>query len=189
MTNECIVIIDPQKNFTSIHGNYAQRHISICQILDAKANINKLLAQVDKNRFVIVNSDYSINQFGEGLSICIPGTEGYKTDINVDTTFAFISKKEHSCFSSIKFINYLYNNGVRKLALCGFLAEYCVMSTAIDALKNNYNVSLLDDCIGTGDDVQDRKEKSLHELKKLNAAIINHEDYLNSLHNDSDVHR
>ena len=56
------------------------------------------------------------------------------------------------------------------------------------ALKNN-NVSLLDDCIGTGDDVQDRKEKSLHELKKLNAAIINHEDYLNSLHNDSDVHR
>ena len=67
MTNECIVIIDPQKDFTSIHGNYAQRHVGIGQILDAKANIKKLLTQLDKNHFVIVNSDYSINKFGEGL--------------------------------------------------------------------------------------------------------------------------
>ena len=72
MDNECIVIIDPQKDFTSIHGNYAQRHMGICQILDAKANINKLFNQIDKNRFVIVISNYSINQFAGGLSICIP---------------------------------------------------------------------------------------------------------------------
>jgi nicotinamidase-related amidase len=189
MTNECIVIIDPQKDFTSIHGSYAQRHVGIGQILDAKANINKLLTQLDKNRFVIVNSDYSINQFGDGLSICIPDTEGHKIDINVDDTFTFISKGEHSCFSSIKFVNYLHDNNISKLVLCGFLAEYCVMSTAIVALKNNYNVSLLDDCIGTGDDVQDRKEKSLHELKKLGAAIIKREDYLNSLYNDSGVYQ
>lgn len=130
-----------------------------CNYLSSQRFINKLLAQLEKNRFVIVSSDYSINQFGEGLSICIPGTEGHKTNINADITLTSISKEEHSCFSSIKFVNYLHTNNIEKLVLCGFLAEYCVRSTAIDALKDGYMVSLLDDCIGAGDDVRTEKRK------------------------------
>ncbi|WP_276503942.1 cysteine hydrolase family protein [Terrimonas pollutisoli] len=189
MDNECIVIIDPQKDFTSIHGSYARRHEGISQILDAKANINKLLTQIDKNRFVIVSSNYSINQFAGGLSICIPGTEGHEIDINANTSFTYVSKKEHSCFSSFEFLHYLNTNHIHKLVLCGFLAEYCVMGTATDALRNGYTVSLLEDCIGTGDDVQERKNKSLSELKKLGAAVVSHEDYLNYLYTNPSLHR
>lgn len=189
MNNECIVIIDPQKDFTSIHGNYAQRHTGIYQILEAKANINKLLAQIDKNQVVIVNSNYSVNQFGEGLSICVPGTKGHEIDINAGGDFKFISKEKHSCFSAIEFTDYLRSNNTRKLALCGFLAEYCVMNTAIDALKEGYTISLLDDCIGTGDDVQERKDKTLNELKKLGAVVINYQDYLSRLDSTLNLYR
>lgn len=189
MNNECIVIIDPQKDFTSIHGNYAQRHSGISQILNAKANINNLLTQIGKNQFIIVNSNYSVNQFGEGLSICIPGTKGHEIDINTDGDFKFISKKEHSCFSTTEFTDYLHINNTRKLALCGFLAEYCVMSTAIDALKEGYTISLLDDCIGTGDDVQERKDKTLNELKKRGAMVINYQDYLSKQDSTLNLYR
>ena len=170
-----ILIIDPQKDFVHRDGNYASRHKGITQILDAKEKINKLLLTQKKEELLIVTSDYRKDQFHQGLSICIPGTEGHSVDIEADESYTYISKTQHSCFSSPAFISHLKEHRVEELIICGFLAEYCVQETAIDALKNGYAVLLIRDCIGTGDDVQNRKDQMLLTLQEKGAAVADNE--------------
>lgn len=167
-----ILIIDPQKDFIHKDGNYAGRHQGITQILDAKEKINRLLLTQKKEEVLIITSDYKKDQFQEGMSICIPGTEGHAIDIEADKSNIVITKSQHSCFSSPDFIAHLKEHNVGELIICGFLAEYCVQATAIDALENGYAVILIRDCIGTGDDVQIKKEQMLLTLKEKGAVIV-----------------
>src|SRR6202000_1575571 len=70
-----ILIIDPQKDFIHPDGNYSSRHRGITQILDAKERINRLLLTQKREELLIITSDYREDQFRQGLSICLPGTE------------------------------------------------------------------------------------------------------------------
>jgi nicotinamidase/pyrazinamidase len=171
MINEVIIIIDPQKDFTHPDGNYAKRHAGINQILLAKEEINELIKSTDNKKLVVVYSDYAVNQFIENVSMCIPGTFGHEIDITANECRCF-SKSQHSAFYSIEFVTYLKSNGVKKLLLCGFLAEYCVQATAIDALYNGFSISLLKEYIGTGDDMQYKKEEMLEKFKNMAIEII-----------------
>ncbi|MDQ3278056.1 MAG: cysteine hydrolase, partial [Bacteroidota bacterium] len=145
------------------------------QIAAAKESMAKLLAAWSKEHFIIVKSDYRPHQFGEGLFLCIPGTFGHHLDkdLNLDEEMTFFVKAEHSAFSSAPFLEYLEKTGIDTLVLCGFLAEYCVQQTAMDAIASGYTVFLLDDCIGTGDDVQHRKQQMMENLKQKGAQVTN----------------
>lgn len=171
-SEELIVIIDPQKDFTDIEGAYAKNHPNINQIKEVKTKLNQLTKQFDKDRFVIIFSNYQKDQFGNGISMCIEGTKGHEIDIDFEDSFQLISKTQHSSFSSEEFKLFLKNNHIRKLILCGFLAEYCIKQTAIDALQEGYEISLLKDFIATGDDVQFRKQEMLLDLEKRGAKIV-----------------
>jgi nicotinamidase/pyrazinamidase len=172
MNQELIIIIDPQKDFTADDGNYATRH-GITAIKAVKAHIELFLKAAGDKHGIVVCSDYRPGQFGDGLSICIPGTSGHEIDIVVPESVTLITKTEHSCFSSKAFKFYLRQQPVKRLVLCGFLAEYCVQQTALDALAHGYEVHLPEDYIGTGDDVQERKENMLTILK-AKGAIVKH---------------
>jgi nicotinamidase-related amidase len=172
MSPEVIVIIDPQKDFISREGAYARRHSGISQILRAKAVINGLFSGPNRLNVWTVISDYQINQFSPGLSMCIPGTEGHQIDIAVGSGSRILVKEAHSCFSSPAFVQCLAQEKVAKLILCGFLAEYCVRATALDGLQKGYEILLLEDAIGTGDDVQHRKENMFRELTETGAKLI-----------------
>ncbi|MCC9072157.1 cysteine hydrolase [Flavobacterium sp. F-65] len=172
-SEELIVIIDPQKDFTDSNGAYAKRHPAIRNITEVKARINQLTKLIDKDRFVIIFSNYQKDQFGIGLSMCIEGTTGHEIDIDFDDSTKLIPKMQHSCFSSEEFENLLKINNIKKIILCGFLAEYCIKETAIDALHKGYKVALATEYIGTGDDVQHRKQETLLDLESKGAVIIN----------------
>lgn len=165
MSNQLLVIIDPQNDFTHPYGAYAQRH-EIRQIDEAVKRINSLLAFWKKEEVVVVYSDYQIGQFEPGLGIGIPDTFGHQLDdrIAFGNEVVFFRKNQHSAFCCEPFCKFLGSKKVEELFLIGFLAEYCVRSTAIDALENGYKVCLIEDCIGTGDDVQGRKMKMIKEL-------------------------
>lgn len=175
MSKQVFIIIDPQNDFTSPEGNYAKRHSGITQIEAAKENINKLLGWWGKEHFIVIKSDYRPHQFREGLSMCIPGTFGHDIDkdLHLDEETMLIIKAGHSAFSSKHFRAYIKSREIDTLVLCGFLAEYCVKQTALDAIESGYKVDLLDDCIGTGDDVQHRKHQVMEELKQKGAEVRN----------------
>ncbi len=97
---------------------------------------------------------------------------GHLIDIQYDKRVKLFSKREHSAFNSKDFREYLLKNNITSIYLAGFLAEYCIFSTAKDALHNDFEVFLISDCIGTGDDVQHRKEQIFQELKASGASIV-----------------
>lgn len=179
MPKECIVIIDPQKDFTDVNGVYANRHAGIQQIVQAKTKINKLLQTVAPQNVAIVFANYTPHQFAAGLSICIPNTWGHAIDIEMHDQHPRFAKTEHSAFSSAAFVQHLHQQHFTQLVLCGFLAEYCVRATALDALANGYTVKVLQDCIGTADDKQDKQMEWFKELKKNNIHISHSDVFLN----------
>jgi len=175
LSKQVLIIIDPQEDFTSAEGSYAKRHSGITQIAAAKQNINKILKLWNWDNYVIIKSDYRPNQFGDGLFMCIPGTPGH----NLDKDLYFLKqapifiKSEHSAFSSQQFREYIKSQEIDTILLCGFLAEYCVKQTAIDALKASYKIQLVEDCIGTGDDVQYRKQQMMQDFIAKGAELTN----------------
>lgn len=181
-SSHCIIVIDPQKDFTSDEGAYAKRHSSITDIKAATRLIQQLINEQEKNNTVIVYSNYTANQFGEGLNICIPGTEGHEPGIYIHPSTSILSKQQHSAFSDPQFCKFIRESGYHYLTFCGFLAEYCVKQTALDALRQGYCVSLLKDCIASGDDVRHRLPQTLLDLQNQNAVIISSADLKNVEH-------
>lgn len=173
MLRQVLVIIDLQNDFTRPEGHYARRHPGMSHIAAAKEAIRRLLGWWGKEPVIVVQSDYRHHQFGEGVSMCIPGTWGHQLDKDLplgrDPTF--MVKGEHSAFSSPPFRAYLEQERIDTLVVCGFLAEYCVRQTARDALETGYTVHLPVDGIGTGDDVQHRKQQVLQELEQRGAVL------------------
>lgn len=168
-----LVLIDPQNDFTHVRGFYGQRH-GLQHLSEAKGKINELLHSANKADVIVICSDYQPNQFGEGLQLCIPNTFGHQTDtdLELEDIMNFFTKSEHSCFTSDPFRNYLNASKTDTLFICGFLAEYCIKQSAIDALEAGFQVYLVEDAIATGDDVQGRKEKAFQELTTGGARSI-----------------
>ena len=81
-------------------------------------------------------------------------------------------KNEHSCLTSKGFNDALIRMNIDTILICGFLAEYCVKQTALDALKLGYDIIMVEDCIGTGDDVQHRSEQLFEEIKGLGGKVL-----------------
>lgn len=171
MNRRCIIIIDPQKDFINEEGVYAKRHPQIHAIKNAAERIQQLIDKGKKYDLIVVYSNYKQDQFGEGLLMCIPGTEGHELGIAVLPETIILSKAEHSAFSSSTFSDFIRERNYEQLLLGGFLAEYCVKQTALDALNFGYNIALISDCIATGDDVRERVIAVLQELKKEGVLI------------------
>ncbi|MEZ2334691.1 cysteine hydrolase family protein [Mucilaginibacter sp. RCC_168] len=181
MRMKCLfIIIDPQNDFTHKDGNYATRH-GISQINDAISKIN-LVAAAKHFNTVIVRADYQPEQFIQGESMAIPGTFGHEIDARIalqDTT-TIVSKPEHSCFSSADFVDMLKKERINTLVISGFLAEYCIEQTALDALASDYRVILVRDAIGTGDDVQYRRVNLFKTLQEKGCILLDAADALQS---------
>jgi nicotinamidase-related amidase len=170
--NALLVVIDPQKDFIHPAGAYANKNYGLQQILRAKDSLIKLLNENSRLPVVIIQSDYKHNQFDKGLSMGIPGTFGHQIDIPFNEAATVITKEEHNAFTSKAFTSHLKRQGYKKLFITGFLAEYCVKATAVDALKSGFEVILITYCIGTGDSKQQQRTEVFEELKQQGAKLL-----------------
>jgi nicotinamidase/pyrazinamidase len=182
MTDALLIIIDPQNDFTHPKGYYAKKHREVSEITRAKEKIINLFDHWNRDNTVVVYSNYRVGQFKPGVKLAIPGTFGHKvdTDFYFDHHMTHIAKTEHSAFSSDVFKEYVQLSNKTTLVICGFLAEYCVKQTALDALLNKYKIYLVEDCIATGDDVAERKQQMITELKTKGAEIVDSDFFLTS---------
>ncbi|WCL50663.1 isochorismatase family cysteine hydrolase [Leptospira sp. GIMC2001] len=181
MKNALIVIIDPQNDFTHANGQYAKRHSGITFIKRALEKIDVLIKSIEGITKAVIYSDYDINQFEANLSICIPGTFGHKLNLEIkNIDYSFI-KKEYSIFSSKEFIDFLWQYKIDTIYISGFLTEYCIRSSIFDAAAQNYSIIVLEDCIGTGDDVQHRNTDFLIDLQKSGIKLTSSEELIKIL--------
>lgn len=171
MSQTRIVIIDAQKDFTEPGFAYGEKHPALKNIRIVVQRLNILLEQTPPGQILLVHSGYLPNQFGSDFSTCVPGTEGHQSSLKDIEYFRQFEKTGHSCFSSKDFSTHLQKGQVDSLMLCGFLTEYCVKATALDALSRGLRVALCPDLLGSADDKQLIKEQALTEMVQRGATI------------------
>jgi nicotinamidase/pyrazinamidase len=147
--------------------------------------INKYVAAVSKKKIPIFASrDWHpketkhFKEYG-GLwpAHCVQNTPGaaFHPDLKLTDETIILSKgmdaekDSYSAFQAIddngqEFLNVLKNLGINELFVCGLATDYCVKSSALDALKNGFHVHLLVDAIkGVNLKPQD-SEKAIEEM-------------------------
>lgn len=78
-------------------------------------------------------------------------------------------KEAYSAFDGTDLAGWLRAHGVRRLFIGGLATDYCVKSTALDALAEGFEVVLIEDAVRAIDDVAGRK--ALELLRDRHATI------------------
>ena len=107
---------------------------------------------------------------------CVQNTEGAEIVVSLPKDTIIISKADkpdkeaYSGFEGTELAEILKEKGVKRVYICGVATEYCVRATALDAIKNGFEVYLIKDAV-KGINPED-EEKVLKELKESGAKII-----------------
>ncbi|WP_206205792.1 nicotinamidase [Thermococcus sp. Bubb.Bath] len=106
---------------------------------------------------------------------CVRGTPGAEFVVELPPDTVIISKatepdkEAYSGFEGTELAEILREKGIKKLYVCGVATEYCVRSTAMDALKLGFEVHLLRDAV-KGIKPED-EEQAIRELEEKGAVI------------------
>ena len=136
--NKALVVIDIQNDITK---NYKE-------IID---NINKAIEKANKRNIPIVyiKNIFLDTKYGNAFQEGTFGVE-FCSDLKILSNNIFI-KHDGSAYTSKEFVDFLEKNKIKDLIIIGADAFYCVKFTCEDLCKNNYNVTVISDCITSFD--------------------------------------
>ena len=136
--NKALVVIDIQNDITK---NYKE-------IIN---NLNKAI-ELAKERnipIIYIKNIFLDTKYGNAFQPGTPGVE-FTSDLKILSQNIFI-KHDGSAYTSKEFVEFLERNHIKHVILTGADAFYCVKFTCEDFCKNNYNVTVLSDCITSFD--------------------------------------
>ena len=145
-----------------------------------KSQINSLIETI--NNIIVDSNDYQIiymrNIFRKNdiknifrNFAVVEGTAGAEIDprINVVSDNIF-DKYTPSAFSNKRFENFLINNQINELYVCGVMADECVYETALSAYNSGYIVNYYANAVGSSS--VRNIEKAIEKLRKKGINII-----------------
>lgn len=74
--------------------------------------------------------------------------------------------------TNISLVDYLKQRGITKLYICGIALEFCVKSSALDALKEGFEVYLIRDAIANFSKDEQEITREYLELEKSGAKTV-----------------
>jgi nicotinamidase/pyrazinamidase len=81
-------------------------------------------------------------------------------------------KDAYSGFDGTELAKILHEKGVKRVVVAGIATDYCVSATAHDALKEGFEVFVLEDAIRGVDVNPGDCQRALEELRKAGAQVI-----------------
>ncbi|KAL6054799.1 Isochorismatase domain-containing protein [Balamuthia mandrillaris] len=188
----CLVLIDLQNDFFSPSGFLKESH------MDASPLLSPVLAlrhytETHGAPVVWVKADYSqarhVEEQNRGLThtgqraCCVAGTFGAELcatfgepspkDLVVNKRWYSALKDEKRGGANQETLSSFLNTQsgrLNHLVLCGVMAHVCVKHTALDALQQGYQVSIVSDATASLNSQQ--KLRALEELRAAGAAIL-----------------
>ena len=160
MQKKALVIIDIQNDITK---NYKE-------IIDS---INKVIDWAVKNEIHIVYiRHYNLS---EGTRTFKPNTHGSElvSDMKIVSKNIF-EKSKGNALTSEEFVNFIKKNDINEFYITGADAIACVKSTVFNLCKENYNVTVLSDCITSYD--KKKIDEMLKYYEKQGSKIVNWND-------------
>lgn len=82
------------------------------------------------------------------------------------------NKEAYSGFQGTDLSGKLKENGIRRIFITGLATDYCVKATALDGLKQGFEVVVISDAIKGVDVNPDDSKKALQEMKDAGVFII-----------------
>ncbi|THV24645.1 cysteine hydrolase family protein [Peteryoungia ipomoeae] len=151
----CLLIIDLQNDFLA--------SLAASIVTPLVANTNHLVRAFRAETLPIVwirqefradLSDAFLEMRDIDIACVIEGTEGAQIhqDLEVSENDVTIIKKRYSAFFRTTLNQYLEEQKVDHLVLCGINTHACIRTAAIDACQRDYRVLLPRECIGSYDD-------------------------------------
>lgn len=137
MSNKALVVIDIQNDITK---NYRE-------IID---NINSAIAMAEENRIPVVYIKH--NNLSAGTRTFKPDTRGAELvpEMKVVSENIFVKTKGNA-LTSVAFEKFINKNEITNFYITGADATACVKSTCFNMRKQNYEVTVLSDCITSYD--------------------------------------
>jgi len=148
---KALLVIDMQIDYI---GENAKFSIEKSQIENLISKINIIMNDYNNDNFQIIylrnifrKNDWK-NKFRNYASI--EGSLGIEIDprINIVSKNIF-DKYTPSAFSNIDFNNYLIQNKINEIYVCGVMADQCVYSTTLDAFNKGYKVNYIANAVGS----------------------------------------
>jgi nicotinamidase-related amidase len=169
---KALLVIDMQIDYI---GENAKFSIERSQIENLIITINKIIDECHKNEIKVIYlkrvfRKNDIGNFSRNYA-CLEGTYGVEIDprINVVSQNIF-DKYAPDSFSSRDFENYLIENRINELYLCGVMADECVYKTALGGYNRNYKIHYISNAVGSTS--VKNIEKAINRLDKKGIYII-----------------
>jgi NAD+ synthase (glutamine-hydrolysing) len=186
---KAFLIIDAQKGFGSCGG---------LPVPDAEAIIPLVNKLINKFDIVVASQDWHPPDhvsFSIFPPHCVQGTsdvefiDGLNADAidkvfrkghdkSVDSLSAFI---DQSGGKATDIESYLKQQGVRELYVAGLATNYCVMASALDAVKAGFKVNVIVDACRGIDQPQGAVDEALAKMRQAGIALISSEQVLNGV--------
>ncbi|WEX77294.1 cysteine hydrolase [Sinorhizobium numidicum] len=160
--NLALLIIDMQKDFTSVDGKYGwdeaylKARLAAIGIMAAKAKEAEIPVIAIRHVYRSPLIRLMIRLFGEGRGI--PGSKGLglSPELPVSPDIE-VEKPLSDSFSSPGLEGYLAAKGIGTLLLTGLDGCHCVQATANGALNRGYRVEIVEDAVLSHDEADWRK--------------------------------
>lgn len=144
--------------------------------------INKLINEFD---LVVASKDWHPNEtvhFNKWPKHCVQGTKGaeFHPDLqehHFDKVFVKGTGNKDDGYSSFEATNdnlagYLKKKKVETVFIAGLTIEYCVKTTALDAIKNGFETYVIKDAVEGIYQHEGDVEKAFEEMKTAGAKMI-----------------
>lgn len=128
MNNLALLILDLQDSFLPVIPKSQELLNRCCFAIEAANLLGIKLIYTEQSPEKLKNTYEALINAGLSSATCFP-------------------KKTFSAFGAPGFVDYLKNNRIDHLLIAGIETSVCVYQTIMDALRNDFDVTMLSDCV------------------------------------------
>jgi len=169
---KALLVIDMQIDYV---GENARLSIEKKQISNLIVTVNNIIDEYSKNNCLIIYTRrvFKKNDFRNRRNnyAAVEGTPGVDIDPGIKIVSDNIFDKfAADSFTNTDFENFLVQNQVNEIFVCGVMADQCVYETALRAFDRGYIVNYFENAVGS---ISDRNiSNAVKKLKKKGINII-----------------
>ncbi|MCH7827182.1 MAG: isochorismatase family protein [Bacteroidetes bacterium] len=178
--NRALLIVDVQNDFCPGGALPAPKGDKVITVINKiMKSFSIIIASRDCHPKVTIH-------FNKWPEHCVQNTKGadFPEGLNKDKFDEIFVKGTrniddgYSAFEStnLDLVEYLKNKNVDELFIAGLTAEYCVLSTVFDSIKNGFKTYVIKDAVEGIRQNEGDFEDAFVEMDKAGAVIINSED-------------
>jgi len=168
---KALLVIDVQENLLNSNSKI---HMDPTAIPSFIQNLNKSIEFFEENNMPVI---YVVNEWTNPIlnlltgNVCKKGAKGTGIDKRVrlvnDTVYR---KSKMNALTNKDLLQFLEENSISELYIAGLFAEACIKGTVNGGIKNDYNVIIIEDAVGSRS--ASKKSRSVNFYKAKGSSVI-----------------